>query len=586
MSKRFTHSALAVTAAAALGLATAGPVLAAPISEHTDMDVTGEAALAHLQELSDISLDHADAGYRAVDTPGYKAASEYVEKVLEDTGKFDVTRDTFTVPTQTFGEVSFSVEGEAQETFSTLSNAEGTDAPLTDTAVTLPTDDAYGDQAGGELGCEAGDYSDTNAGTIVLVQRGVCAFGEKVTAATEAGAAAVVIYNHSPGALNGTVGDRVEGNIAGASMELAEGDALREQILAAGDTPVLGDLTVETTFEDIETWNVIAETKAGDPDDVQMMGAHLDGVAEGPGVNDNASGVAGLLAVAEGLAAQPHDVDNQVRMGFWGAEEIGLVGSTEYVASLSDEEKERISSYLNYDMIGSENYVIGTLDSDGSDVPIPDGVNVPEGSAELEEIFTGYFDSIGQPHVGTEFSGRSDYQAFIDNGIPVSGLFTGADAIKTEEEVELFGGTAGVQQDRNYHTIDDTYENVDQEAMGIMVPAMAYAAHVVAYDLDPVASVDRDRVSVKDLKKSGVEVTVTNLEPGQTVDWTLTADGRTKPGKSPASGTATADESGTATFTVKGIDPSAVRGLPGGYTVSVDTGDTAVEVGFTVGGKG
>ena len=349
---------------------------------------------------------------------------------------------------------------------------------------TLPTDDAYGDKAGGELGCETGDYSDANAGTIVLVQRGVCAFGEKVTAATEAGAAAVVIYNHSEGPLNGTVGDRVEGNIAGASMELAEGDALREQILAAGDTPVLGDLTVETTFEDIETWNVIAETKAGDPDDVQMMGAHLDGVAEGPGVNDNASGVAGLLAVAEGLAAQPHDVDNQVRIGFWGAEEIGLVGSTEYVESLSDEEKERISAYLNYDMIGSENYVIGTLDSDGSDVPIPDGVNVPEGSAELEEIFTGYFDSIGQPHVGTEFSGRSDYQAFIDNGIPVSGLFTGADAIKTEEEVELFGGTAGVQQDRNYHTIDDTYENVDQEAMGIMVPAMAYAAHVVAYDLE------------------------------------------------------------------------------------------------------
>ena len=586
MSRRLTHSALAVTAAAALGLTTAAPVLAAPVTEHTDMGVTGAAALAHLEELSDIALAHADEGYRAVGTPGYAASSEYVEEVLEATGAFEVSRHEFTVPTQTFGEVSFSVEGEAQETFSTLSNAEGTEAPLTDTAVTLPTDDAYGDKAGGELGCEAGDYSDANAGTIVLVQRGVCAFGEKVTAATEAGAAAVVIYNHSEGPLNGTVGDRIEGNIAGASLELAEGDALREQILAAGDAPVLADLTVETTFEDVETWNVIAETTAGDPDDVQMMGAHLDGVAEGPGVNDNASGVAGLLAVAEALAEQPDEVDNQVRLGFWGAEEIGLVGSTEYVNALSEAERARISSYLNYDMIGSENYVIGTLDSDGSDVPIPDGVNVPEGSVELEQIFTGYFDSVDQPHVGTEFSGRSDYQAFIDNGIPVSGLFTGADAIKTEEQQELFGGTAGVQQDRNYHTIDDTFENVSTEAMHIMVPAMGYAAHVVAYDLDPVASVDADRISVKDLKKSGVEVTVTNLEPGQTVDWTLTADGRTKPGKTPAAGTATADETGTATFTVTDIDPSAVRGLPGDYTVTVDTGDSAVEVGFTVGGKG
>ena len=97
----------------------------------------------------------------------------------------------------------------------------------------------------------------------------------------------------------------------------------------------------------------------------------------------------------------------------------------------------------------------------------PPGVNVPEGSAELEAIFTDFFDSNDQPHVGTEFSGRSDYQAFIDNGVPASGLFSGADAIKTAEEVELFGGTEGVQQDRNYHTIDDTIENVSTESIDI-----------------------------------------------------------------------------------------------------------------------
>jgi Zn-dependent M28 family amino/carboxypeptidase len=546
------------------------------------MGVTGEAALEHLQALSDISELHAEEGYRSVGSPGYAEASAYVERVLEDTGAFDVRRDEFVVPTQTFGEVSLVVDGVPQESFSTLSNAEGTENPLTSTALTLPADDSYGDGAGGELGCKASDFTEGSAGTIVLVQRGECTFGEKVTAATAAGAAAIVVYNNVDGPLNGTVGERVEGSIPGASLGMAEGEVLRDMIAGAGDGEVLADLTVETTFEDVTTWNVIAETTAGDPENVQMMGAHLDGVAEGPGVNDNASGVAGLLAVAEALAAQDSDVDNRVRLGFWGAEEIGLVGSTRYVESLDEAELGHISSYLNYDMIGSENFVVGTLDSDGSDVPVPDGVTVPEGSSELEKIFTDFFDSVDQPHVGTEFSGRSDYQAFIDNGIPVSGLFSGADAIKTEEQVELFGGVAGVQLDRNYHTIDDTYENVSQEAIDIFVPAMAFAAHSVAFDLEPTVAVDPETVSVTDFKKSGVEVTVTNLEPGAEVPWSLEADDRTKPGRVPASGTATADADGTATFTIKGIDPSAVKGLPGAYTVTVETGGQTVQASFTV----
>src|SRR5690606_23510097 len=143
------------------------------------------------------------------------------------------------------------------------------------------------------------------------------------------------------------------------------------------------------------------------------------------------------------LAEQPTEVDNAIRFGWWGAEEVGLVGSTEYVASLDDAELSKVKSYMNFDMIGSDNYILGTLDSDGSDVPIADGVNVPEGSAELERVFADYLADIDQPIVGTDVSGRADYQAFIDNGIPASGLFSGADGTKTAEEAEMFGGTVG-----------------------------------------------------------------------------------------------------------------------------------------------
>lgn len=529
----------AVAAAAALGLAATAtaPALAAPAqdgpSEHTDMGVTGADAMKHLREISDISLAHASQGHRALGTPGYAEASEYVESVLEATGAYEVERQSFTHEAYTSHSVGFSADGTDYEAFS-LSNAEAGEvagAPLT-----VPQDDAFGDGAGGELGCEAGDFGADVRDSIVLVKRGTCDFGLKVTHASNAGAAGVVIINTDDNPLNATLGDRVEGNAPAVGLTQTDGDALRDKVLEAaadgadadgtdadgadgasaglggssdGDAPegdaaeatatapgedgegsaeqaaepLTGDLSVDASFDSVETWNILAETKAGDPENVEMLGAHLDGVAEGPGVNDNGSGTAALLAVAEKLAAQPTEVDHQVRFGFWGAEEVGLVGSTRYVESLDEAELARINSYLNFDMVGSENFIVGTLDSDGSDIPIPEGVEVPEGSAELEKIFTDFFDADGQPHVGTDFSGRSDYKAFMDHGIASSGLFSGADGIKTADEVEKFGGVEGVQYDRYYHTVDDTIENVSAESMDIFLPAIGFAAHTLAYDL-------------------------------------------------------------------------------------------------------
>lgn len=629
---RALRCTVGVAAAAALGLATVAPALASPAAsdgptEHTEMGVTGADAMKHLQQLSDISVANADDGYRALGTPGYEAASEYVEGVLEDTGAFDVSRHYFDVADQTFGDVAFSV-GDTDYDVEALAYTEAADPALSDAVLALPVDDSYGDGAGGELGCSPSDFADVTD-KIVLIQRGECAFGEKTASATEAGAAGVIIYNTEAGPVNGTLGERMEGSAPTLGLQQADGEALRDSLVEAAEADpaeeLTGDFTLETEFTTVETWNVIAETTAGDDDSVQMIGAHLDGVTEGPGANDNASGTAGVLAAAEALAAQPTDVDHTVRFGFWGAEEVGLVGSTEYVASLSEDELDRVQSYLNFDMIGSENYVVGTLDSDGSDVPLPPGVNVPEGSAELEAIFTDFFDENEQPHVGTEFSGRSDYQAFIDNGVPASGLFSGADAIKTAEEVELFGGTEGVQQDRNYHTIDDTIENVSKESIDIFTPAIAFAAHSVAFELvdepteeptddptgeptedptgeptedptdeptdeptgeptddptdqptdDPALTIAPDTIGISDFVDAdkGVDLSVTGLEPGDDVDFTVT----------PTSGQnteeavieASADEDGVASTKVYGTNPDAADNYIGDYSVEVDGVDSA-----------
>lgn len=476
--KRFLYGAGASVAALALGASVASPAFGAPETHFNTMGVTGDDTMAYLKDISDITWKHKDEEFRALGTKGYEEASEYVEKVLTDLG-YEVKRQNFTVPSQKFGTIELTVDGETVKAQS-LSYTEGTKDPITDAAVVLPVDDKYGDNAGGELGCSTDDFDETVKDAIVLVQRGECAFSEKVVNASEKGAAGVIVYNNEEGDLNGTLGERFEGSAPAVSVDQATGDSLRDK-LTAEDADVKASLTLETEFLESETWNILAETKAGDPNNVHMLGAHLDGVPEGPGINDNASGVAGVLTVAKGLANQEREVDNKVRIGIWGAEEVGLVGSTHYVESLSDEERGKITSYLNYDMIGSNNYAVSTLDANGDYRDIPEDVKVPEGSVELEKLYTDYFDSVDQPYIGAEFSGRSDYQAFMDAGIPVGGVNSGADEVKTEEEAKLFGGEVGKQLDTNYHQITDTLENVNTDSINAIVPSIANATYQLAY---------------------------------------------------------------------------------------------------------
>ena len=208
---------------------------------------------------------------------------------------------------------------------------------------------------------------------------------------------------------------------------------------------------------------MLAERTGTNDDNVVMAGGHLDSVSAGPGINDNGSGSAVLLEAAQQLAHVK--LQNTVRLAWWSAEESGLVGSTNYVNSLSQEEKDRIALYLNFDMVGSPNYIFMTQDADQSSFEAP--VDVPEGSIAIEDLFESFYTLKGEPYDDAAFDGRSDYQAFILNDIPAGGLFTGAEVPKTAEQQAIWGGTVGAQFDPCYHQACDTFANNNDHALDV-----------------------------------------------------------------------------------------------------------------------
>jgi aminopeptidase S len=231
------------------------------------------------------------------------------------------------------------------------------------------------------------------------------------------------------------------------------------------------------TYGGATGYNLIADWPGGDTSDTVMIGAHLDSVTAGPGINDNGSGSAANLEVALAVARTGFQPSRHLRFGWWGAEELGLRGSTAYVNSLTSTQRNAIGAYLNFDMVGSPNPGYFLYDGDNSD-GTGSGPG-PAGSAEIERTLAAYFTSIGVPTRGTDFDGRSDYGPFIANGIPAGGIFTGAEGRKTAAQVQLWGGTA-TAFDPCYHRSCDTTANINDTALDRNSDAIAYAVWTLA----------------------------------------------------------------------------------------------------------
>ncbi|MEU9053224.1 M28 family metallopeptidase [Streptomyces sp. NPDC048384] len=207
-------------------------------------------------------------------------------------------------------------------------------------------------------------------------------------------------------------------------------------------------------------YNLIADWPGGDTNQVVMAGSHLDSVSSGPGINDNGSGSAAVLETALAVSRAGYQPTKHLRFAWWGAEELGLVGSRYYVNNLSSANRAKISGYLNFDMIGSPNPGYFVYDDDPA----------------IEKTFKDYYAGLGvATEIETEGDGRSDHAPFKSAGVPVGGLFTGASRTKTAAQAAKWGGTSGQSFDRCYHSSCDNTSNINDTALNRNSDAVAYA---------------------------------------------------------------------------------------------------------------
>jgi Zn-dependent M28 family amino/carboxypeptidase len=328
-------------------------------------------------------------------------------------------------------------------------------------------------------GCTVADYDGMAvAGAVVLVDRGRCPFGDKQLAAAEHGAVALIVADNVDDDTSGaTLGEQTRVTIPVIKVSKADGARLRA---APGTTTIKMNAGVRVE----KTRNVLAQTKTGSTRDVVMVGGHLDSVPAGPGIDDNGSGVAAVLETALQMGSSPA-VHNAVRFAFWGAEEIGLLGSANYVQSLNADGLKDIALYLNFDMLASPNPAYFTYDGDQSADRDPQqpSPRVPEGSAGIERTLVAYLKSAGKTAQDTSFEGRSDYDEFTRAGIPTGGLFSGAETKMTAEQAALWGGTADQPYDPNYHQKTDTLDHINRTALNINGGGAAYTVALYAQDL-------------------------------------------------------------------------------------------------------
>ena len=334
-------------------------------------------------------------------------------------------------------------------------------------------------------GCEKEDFRHFKRGNIALIQRGTCTFQVKAENALNAGAIGAIIFNEGNPGRTGVISSRLKtslGSYAVLGANFAVGDVLRAGRLN-GPTGKRVFMRVDVLAKEHLVHNVIAETPTGDDQRLVVVGAHLDSVENGPGINDNGSGSASNLEIALQYAKLGLAPKNKLRFIWFAAEEFGLLGSEHYVKSLSEQQRLQIMSMLNFDMLGSSNYARFVYDGDNSFLS---SASVRDGSAYLEHVFLNYFAAQNLISHPTAFNGRSDYGPFIEHGIPAGGLFSGAEGIKSASLAAIYGGSAGIPFDPCYHQACDNFANTGETpesalALKSIDELSDAAAHAIAH---------------------------------------------------------------------------------------------------------
>ena len=432
---------------------------AAPGPEVLTRSVTPERLRAHLVALAAIAKQN--GGTREVGTSGYQRSAAYVAGQLRRAGyrprlqSFSFNRFRETRPPRFDRVAPEPRRFRARRDFVTMrySGAGAVNAPV------VPVE-----PASASSGCEPSAFSGFPRGAVALVRRGACFMYLKARNARAAGASAVLIANEGgPGRAAPVLGTLVRPGIGIPVLGISAG--LGSELARSAQAGIVRvRIVVSAVTRRAKAVNVLADLP-GRGGSV-LLGAHLDSVASGPGINDNGSGSALVLEIARQARRVGVRPTHGLRFAFWGAEELGLVGSSAYVQSLSLQQRAQLRAVLNFDMVGSPNF--GRF--------VYDGGTAPSGSQRIEDLFRAYFAARGQAVAEVALEGSSDHAPFAQAGIPVGGLFTGADARKEPDLARRFGGTANEPYDACYHQPCDILSNVNLRVLGQMADAAAFVA--------------------------------------------------------------------------------------------------------------
>jgi len=465
------RAVLTLTLVAAVLAACGSP---APATDPADLAdrVTVDGVFGHLQRLAEIA--DANGGNRADGTAGYDASVDYVAGILRDNG-FDVTTPEFDrLVVADPGKPTLTVAGRAQSVDQASLLVNTPRGGLT--ALSL--------RPSRPAGCTAADYGDASVrGALAVVDDQGCSVVEKQATATAEGAVGLLVVSDS-----GRQGLFTPGYYQQLKAPVAVIGRDVDAQLRRTNSPVR--LVLDARADTVTSRNIMAQTKTGDQHNVVVAGAHLDSPVRSPGLNDNGSGVAALLATAVALGGSP-GVTNAVRFAFFGAGQIGGEGSRDYVEGLGGEGLSDIALYLDFAMLGSRNAGYFTYDGDQSGLPNPDvpAASVPKGSAGIERTLAGYLNLAGIRPADAPLGLAGDYSPFLTAGVPIGGLTTWVQGRKTEVQARLWGGQAGKPFDPAYRTPHDTIANVDRDVLGITGPAVAFVVGTYAKSTEGVNGV-------------------------------------------------------------------------------------------------
>ncbi|CAF3524906.1 unnamed protein product [Rotaria sp. Silwood1] len=456
----------------------------------------------HLKELQRIAT--ANNGNRAVTTIGFNQTLDYIIKTLNVNTNYKVSTQFF--PIRQFAldgipTLISSING-VTKSYKYSTNLTAADFYHVQFSIGANFPDFIPLTAIPNVGCLDKDWQDAKpspAGRVALVKRGICAFEDKGILAAKYNVSAILIYN------DGATPDRVSPIAVGLGQQnklpalFLSSSVGQELANAAQDPSNNAGVQLVIQVEDLPLspiGNICADTPTGDVTQTIIIGSHSDGVPAGPGINDNGSGSAANLGLAISLArlfqtSTYEKYKYRVRFCWWGAEEIGLLGADHHVkeAKINTTAGERLNDYLinlNYDMLGSPNYIFGIYDGRSANNDTP--THALPGSNKITALYQQWFTQQKLPWTYTDFSGRSDYGPFLAEGIVAGGLFSGGDDIKSAEQRNYYdemlgqgmGGIAGAIHDPCYHQACDSIQNINVFAFEKMVQAAAYVLEYLA----------------------------------------------------------------------------------------------------------